>query len=167
MCRTHALRVSLPQEGAGFTLIELVMVLTIIAIVSVVAAPRFFKASNFQVRGYFDEALSAIRYAQKRAVSTGCDVRVQMTTGKIQLHARSDCDSGSFNAAVPHPSRSGDFDTTAPSGVTTTGSLDFYFDPIGRPRTTAGVLWTNSSAVQVGAQTLRVHPQTGFVQATF
>ena len=151
----------------GFTLIELVMVLSIIAIVLVVVGSPLYQASNFEVRGYFDEAVSAVRYAQKRAVATGCDVRVNMNSTKVELDVRSNCASGSFNTAVTHPSHGVDFDTAVPAGVTVTGSLAFYFDPIGRPRTIGGALWTTSSAVQVGAQTLRVHPQTGFVQATF
>ena len=39
------------------------MVIVIIGVLAVVALPRFFDRSVFDERGFFDEALSAVRYA--------------------------------------------------------------------------------------------------------
>jgi len=45
---------------AGFTLVELVVTIAILAIVAAVAAPRFFQASTFDSRGFYDKS-TAIR----------------------------------------------------------------------------------------------------------
>ena len=53
----------------GFTLIELVMVILILGVLSVYAAPRMFNSGDFYARGFHDETLSILRYAQKAAIA--------------------------------------------------------------------------------------------------
>ena len=60
----------------GFTLIELVLVLIITGILTVVSIPRFADVDKFRERAFADGALAAVRYFQKLAISTGCDVWV-------------------------------------------------------------------------------------------
>jgi MSHA pilin protein MshC len=52
----------------GFTLIELIMVIIILGVLAVFAAPMF-NATMFNARGFHDETLSLLRYAQKAAIA--------------------------------------------------------------------------------------------------
>lgn len=53
----------------GFTLVELVGTMIIIAILAVVALPRFFQRSAFESRAFYDQTLAVLRYAQKTAIA--------------------------------------------------------------------------------------------------
>jgi MSHA pilin protein MshC len=52
----------------GFTMIELIMVIVILGVLAVFAAPMF-RTDDFTARGFHDETLSLLRYAQKTAIA--------------------------------------------------------------------------------------------------
>ncbi|MCX5708527.1 MAG: MerR family transcriptional regulator [Candidatus Omnitrophica bacterium] len=60
----------------GFTLIELVMVMVIIAILAAVAIPRFDSFYSIKLSGAMKKAMSDIRYVQQVAVSRHTNTRV-------------------------------------------------------------------------------------------
>lgn len=70
---------------AGFTLVELIIVMVIIGIISVVAIPRFFERSNFEARGFYDAAQAALRYAQKQAIAQRRPVAVGVDTASATI----------------------------------------------------------------------------------
>jgi prepilin-type N-terminal cleavage/methylation domain-containing protein len=63
-----------PHAYRGFTLIELIAAMTIMAIVAAIALPRVTAATPFQERGYADVVTASLRQSRQVAMATGCDV---------------------------------------------------------------------------------------------
>ena len=138
----------------GFTLIELITVLTLVGAVAAIAAPRFADPSPFQVRGFCDEAMAAARYAQKTAIASGCNLRIQFDTGYSVFIA---CNGG---AEVPlnRPGSNTPLSAVAPNGVSTS-TASFTFDRVGRP-----IVITAGNKVNVGTLSFTIETETGLVQ---
>ena len=70
------------RKNAGFTLIELVVVIAIIAILSAVAIPNFFNwRRNAQMRASAEELLSVVQLTKLRAVKERTNCVVFFDTG--------------------------------------------------------------------------------------
>ncbi len=147
----------------GFTLIEIVLALVILAALAGVAAPRFFEQSGFDERIFRDDALAALRYAQKLAVATGCDVQVSVVTNAYTLLQRASCDSGSFDQGVIHPGSGGaSYTGQAPSGLGFSSDVSpMLFDALGRARTSGGAI--TDVSLSVGARSIAIVGETGLV----
>lgn len=149
----------------GFTLVEMIVTLIIIALIAAVSGPLFFNVSSFQESGFYDETVSAVRYAQKYAVASSCTVRVRTTANGFTLYSvdpvatATVCRTGPFDTQINDPSGNATkFTRTAPSGVVLTAA-DFTFSASG----TASV--TPSIAINVGSRSFTVFGETGFVQS--
>jgi len=155
-----------PTDMAGllaFTLTELVTVIVLLGILSAFVAPRFANITAFSARTYFDEVISDIRYAQKLAVATGCDVQVSGSSTQIILRFRDNCTPGQgFNTDVRDPAFGGStFVKNAPEGVTiSTSDLPFYFDRLGRAHESGGAV--QGASLQINSRNIQVVGETGF-----
>jgi MSHA pilin protein MshC len=149
---------------SGFSLVELVSVLILIGIISVVAVSRF-NATPFQTAGFDQELRSALRFAQKFAITSGCDVQVDVdaATDSYALTLRGDVGalpetclsaSGAFGPSLPSPT-GGVFSGTAPAGVVINSGLTFFYDRQGRP-STGGIIDVNGNSITV-------EPETGYI----
>ncbi|MCI0919045.1 type II secretion system protein [Pseudomonas stutzeri] len=141
----------------GFTLVELVMTLVIIGILAAVVGPRFFDRKVFDERLFFEEAVSAVRYAQKLALASGCLIQVSLGAGGYQLRRAANCTSGAYSAEVQGPDGQVPFANTVPSGVAVSATqFPVVFDSLGRP--------SGAANATIGAFTFSVTAETGLVR---
>ena len=150
----------------GWTLIELLVVITLIAILSSMAISKFNSSRSFEEWGFSDKTLSALNYAHKLSTSGGCDTRVQMTASNLTISQWSSCKPSSHSGTttpVTNPQGRGDFELTKPTGFTT-GTLDIYFDSLGRPHDTSTTNPIDAAiSLSIGNRTLIIEPETGYV----
>lgn len=96
----------------GFSLVELITVTILLGILSIFALGRFTDQSRLLARGYFDEFAGAMQFAQKLAISSGCDVQVDTTAAGYILRQRPTCTAGNFTdvgaVVVDNPTNRGE-----------------------------------------------------------
>ena len=107
-------------KANGFTLVELVTVIVLVSTLSVVALSRLDGLNVFEEKAYFDEVTNALRYAQKLAQSTGCNVRVSITSTSYRLQQGSSCTATTYDRNVLNPAnRTAAYqNVTPPEGIT-------------------------------------------------
>jgi len=149
-----------PDQNAqqrGFTLIELIMVIVMLGILAVYAAPRMFNTGDFYARGFHDETLALLRYAQKTAIAQRRTVCVVLTDKGVTLTMDTNtppdgnCDV-SPPVVLPNTPRGG----TGLAGIPST----FQFTPLGSTPSQVTITIANATGITVEAETGYVHDQT-------
>lgn len=152
-----------PARQAGVTIVELLLVIVIVAVLGALAGPRFFNDRSFDERAWAEELASALRYAQKVAVGSGCRVRVTLTATAYGLTQQAPqaghCDplDATFPVGVLLPT--GQLAAgNAPAGVSVAPAGTIVFDPLGRSNLGADATLT------VGPHTLTVQADSGLTR---
>jgi MSHA pilin protein MshC len=152
-----------PKRMAGFTLIEMIVTLVMIGILAAFAAPRFFGNHGFEERGFHDEVLFALRFAQKVAIAQRRLVCVQFPDNKtVRLRISSAYPAAACDTDLAGP------DGTTPYTISATANTKYRnadvtlspvpatvsFDPLGKPNAAATVSVANfPTAITVAAET--------------
>jgi MSHA pilin protein MshC len=145
----------------GYTVVELVTVIVILAIVAAITGPRFFGTRVFSGRGYANEVASALRYSQKIAVGSGCNVRFAITSGGYNAMQqppsgnRCDAASGVWSTTVRRPDGTA-LSGSPPADANVAGSATMIFDG-------KGAIVSGATNLTVGTFTLTVDAASGFV----
>lgn len=153
----------------GFTLVELVIVLVLLGIVAIVALPRLSGSDAFSEAGFHSEVVSALRYAQKTAVSHRRLVCAQLTSTTVTLQiAASNPASACGATLLPAPNGAAAFASTSRTSLAlTAGSLPatLFFQPDGRitSNLAGSNLWTAGITVP-NQQVITIAGATGYVK---
>ncbi len=146
----------LPRGIRGFTLVELITTLVIVAVLAVYAAPRFLGSTIFQSRGFSDQVQASLRYAQKVAIAQHHTVCVNITgnnTLALTLSVTNPCDT-----ILPSLSGGAKYEINAPSGIVV-ANASFTFNAIGRPSALQSIAVTGGGMTT----TIIVEAETGYV----
>jgi MSHA pilin protein MshC len=161
------------RRARGFTLIELIMVIVILGVLAVFAAPRIFNSGDFNARGFHDETLALLRYAQKTAIAQRRTVCVNFDTDSTDgvgltmasSPATTDCSAvapggltgprGENPAHIPSTDRGITFNPKP---------TNFAFNGLGQPMDAAGALLTAQKEIRITNSTpVYVEANTGYV----
>jgi len=155
---------------AGFTMVELVVTILILGIIATVAGNKFFSRNAFDELGFASAAAASVRYAQKLATTSGCNIGVKIwqdgTDGRYAVNRGVNCDeTTNFSIAVAALGETSWQDTSSKALVS--NGIDIYFDAVGRPYQNGSSTPSSSDAVfKVGASASNqytVEAETGFV----
>lgn len=156
---------SVDRQARGFTLVELVVVLMLMAALAIAVVPRLSSPSGFDERGFHDQALAALQYARKIAVASRRHVCA--TADATGIAFQRDRDAPETVAGVPScedalalPASNagcGANKVCPPAGVTLSSVATFRFDPLGRA--SAAVTLTVS-----GQPAITIDQETGYVR---
>jgi MSHA pilin protein MshC len=150
--------------NAGFTLVEMVVVLILVGILAVVAIPRLVGIGSYDTLGFYDRVASGLRYAQKQAIAKRRNVCATFAATSVTFTfaavagAAQPCDTNLVGPGGQSPY------TLSPqsSGVAFTATpANFSFDALGRPSTAQTISITGD-----GIRTLSVEPETGYVRTS-
>ena len=139
------------------------MVMVIVGIIAAIAIPRFFSNSTFQSRGFYEQVISTLRYAQKAAIAQHHFVCVAFAANSVTLTigataaCGTDLTGPTGQAPYSASSSNASFQGSPPAA--------FSFDALGRPYDPAGVLLAAKQSITVSgyATSIIVEAQTGYV----
>jgi len=141
---------------AGFTLVELIMVMVIVGILAIAVVPRFFDANVFKSRGFADQVQASLRYAQKEAIAQHRYVCAAFTSNSITL-------SIGATAACGTPLLSptgGPYVITAPAGIAFAAvPTAFSFNALGQPTLNA----KQTISITGATNGITIEAETGYV----
>lgn len=152
------------------------MTIVMVGILASVSGSIFFGRQAFDARGYFEETVSALRYAQKLAIATNCPVRVTLgAAGYALFQPTAVCPPSpavapDFAANVISPVGGAAFTKVPPSNVVVASSLaQFFFCPQGHVASVAancptGIVVGANITGSVDTHNFTVIPGGGYVQ---
>lgn len=147
----------------GFTLVELVVVISLMGILAAVAAPRFANGDIFETRGDAGLLSSTLRYAQKTAIAQRRNVYVihdNSVPDKVSL-----CFDIACNQTVANPGTTAAYVMTGSRNVDITAeNASMGFDSLGRPVPNDTVIYhVNNRKNNAQSVAIAVEINTGYI----
>lgn len=151
----------------GFTLTELIIIMVLVGILAVSVMPRLQATVALRDDSWRDGVVTALRYAQKTAVSHRRLVCATVADTTVTLTIASANPATSCNQSLAGPTGGAAFATADnPAMLTTvTPAGVLFFQPDGRVTTTgAGTTASNRTISLTGASAITVRGETGHVE---
>ena len=143
--------------AAGFTIIELVVVLLIVGVLAVTAVPSLLGKGVFDSRGFSDQISAALRFAQKAAISERRAVCAAFGTNSLTLTIAPNAGSAVCTTNLTGPSGAAPYSVSSATVAFTSVPTNFQFNALGQ----ANVGQTISVTGATGSIT--IEPDTGYV----
>lgn len=133
-------------KALGFTMIELIVVILLLAIMAVTVAPKFFNSTGFQEYTYQAEVITKLRAIQLRAMqqtnSSECHT-VLVTEKALGIPQNCNLSSGSWHSETSSVIIQGDHDVTFD---VSSGDYSLDFDGMGRPSCSSCLITINGDS---------------------
>lgn len=160
------------NNARGFTLIELIVVLTLIGILGAYVSVTWKSQGTYTASQQADRLAAHIRHTQALATAWDLSLRLDITASGYQIlcvGTRTNTPCINANDIVRDPATGKLLSVTMDAAVSISG-IDTDFDSLGRPRAVAGALLSTARnfTVAFGTQSYAValSPITGFVSVT-
>jgi len=143
----------------GISLVELVITLVLVGILAAVGASRFFGTRTYDERGFAGRMVSALRYAQKEAIASRCDVDVSIDSGadSYALAYAGTGPGGCSAQPVSQPWDGQPYAASAPVGVDVQSPVaTLTYEPLGNATGISG-----SASIKVGRFTVEIQAESG------
>jgi MSHA pilin protein MshC len=129
------------SASRGFTLIELVMVITVVGVIAAYAMVNNMSAGAYTLRSQAETLAANMRHAQVMATTRGRSLRISLTAGTngaysvscVTASASSPCDS----SPVLDPATGQSFSVVVQKSVAIAGPATLDFDSFGKPSAAA------------------------------
>jgi prepilin-type N-terminal cleavage/methylation domain-containing protein len=145
------------RNDRGFTLIEIIAVLVILAIISAVVISRGTGTDAASLQAEVDTLKGHLRYAQYLAMNDIPPVKWGIQVGGTSYTLIKVDTAGTTSPfSLPGESSTHDFKFSSGTTVTVTGNNPILFDEWGSPGTT-------SSSITIGGQAITITANTGFI----
>jgi len=157
---TRCLASGHPLNNRGFTLIELIMVIVILGVLAVFAAPKLFDNSAFTGRGLHDETMALLRFGQKTAIAQRRAVCVTVNgTGITMTMFLANPAPATCATATPAQVQTLTPPFTPKGGTGLASPITpFQFTPLGSTDQTAAITLTVANSTPITVQ-----PGTGYI----
>jgi len=146
----------------GYTIIELIVVMVLVGILTAVAMPRILGSNVMAGTAWRQQIVSALRYAQKSAVSHRRLVCANVGAKLVTLTI-AQSPGGACGPALPSPD--GSPYSTSDNNVAATGAIGtIYFQPDGQITNNGGAPLVAATISITGEQNIRIDGVTGHVE---
>lgn len=162
-----SLALSSDTRQSGFTLLELISIMVVLAVLAAVALPRLDSSATFRELQFHDDVVTVLRYAQKTAVSHRRLVCATIAPGSVTLSIAAANPAAACAQGLAGPDGKAPA-AQRPSSAVSLASLPagpLYFQPSGDVTTDgAGTAAANFTLTLTGQPDVTVVGSTGNVQ---
>lgn len=161
----------IPVKRRGFTMVELVVVITILGVISVSVLPKLGAIPALRNDAWLDEVVAAVRYARQTAISHRRLVCLTVGSSSLSLQIASAHPATSCNTDLRGPNGTAVFASGISTGATLNVSPAYsnliYFLPDGRIASDGNAtVFVNRTIAMADApaSTITLFPETGHVE---